>query len=256
LKIRERRTALKHSHLQVNSPLDVRWLCFDIDRSGAALAWEDADLPAPNAVVTNPANGHAHLLWCLREPVHAGVGSRASPLRFVADVETGMLRRLGADPGYSGLIVKNPKSPCWRVTWPAPFPYNLRQLNSELNREDKMRPPTASESIGLGRNCVLFDELRRHAYRDVLKAKSEGLSLANFHARTEALGHELNQQFRMTSGSGPLAVGEVRAIARSVARFTYRNFTPGRFSALQSHRAQARTRRNLSIVAEIKHART
>ena len=118
-----------------------------------------------------------------------------------------------------------------------------------------MRSPKTSESIGLGRNCVLFDALRRQAYRDVLKAKSKGLSLADFHTRMEALGHELNQQFRLASGSGPLAVGEVRAIARSVARFTYRNFTPDQFSALQSHRAQARTRRNLGIVAEIKHAR-
>ena len=193
LKIRDRRTALKHSHVQVNSPLDVRWLCFDVDRTEAAFAWEESGLPAPNAVAANPANGHAHLLWCLGQPVHAGFSSRASPLRFVADVENGMLRRLGADPGYSGLIVKNPISPCWRVTWPAPFPYGLRQLNTELNREDKMRSPKASESIGLGRNCVLFDALRRRAYREVLKAKSEGLSPTDFQIRLEALGHELNQ---------------------------------------------------------------
>jgi hypothetical protein len=164
LKIRNRKTALKHGHLQFNSPLDIRWLCFDVDYPGAAFAWEDARLPAPNAVAANPANAHAHLFWCLSNPVHAGLNSRVSPLRFVADVEAGMSRRLAADPAYTGLIAKNPRSARWRVTWPAPFPYSLRQLNAELFPEDKMRPPKANQSIGLGRNCALFDALRRFAY--------------------------------------------------------------------------------------------
>ena len=45
-----RRRALAFSHIQLNAPMEARWLAFDIDRDTAALAWEEGGLQAPNVI--------------------------------------------------------------------------------------------------------------------------------------------------------------------------------------------------------------
>jgi len=252
LLIRSRQHALAFSHIQLNAPMEARWLAFDVDRADAAFAWDEASLCAPNIVAVNPENGHAHLLWALTHPVHARYATRQAPLSYLADIERGMARRLGADPGYAGLIAKNPRSSLWRVNWPAPFTYNLEQLDAALTREDKRRSRELCEQVGFGRNCALFDEVRRIAYSQVLQCKRDGISTDGFRRHLEAVAQELNLQFR-GSPAGPLPQREVCSIARSVARWCYRHFTPEKFSALQSHWAQARTRRNLALIWKIKH---
>ena len=252
LLIRSRHRALAFSHIQLNAPMEARWLAFDVDRADAAFAWEEASLCAPNIVAVNPENGHAHLLWALTHPVHARYATRLAPLSYLADIERGMARRLGADPGYAGLIAKNPRSSLWRVNWPAPFTYNLEQLDAALTREDKRRSRELCEQVGFGRNCALFDEVRQIAYRQVLQFKRDGINADGFRRHLEAVTQELNLQF-LGSPAGPLPRREIRSIARSVARWCYRHFTPEKFSALQSHWAQARTRRNLALIWKIKH---
>ena len=58
---------------------------------------------------------------------------------------------------------------------------------------------------------------------------------------------ELNQDF-----AEPLGPGHLRAIAKSIAEFCYRRLSPGRFSAIQRHRAEARTRRHLRVIETLK----
>ena len=255
LLIRIRQRALAFSHIQLNRPTEARWLAFDVDRSTAAFAWEDGNLPPPNVIAVNPENGHAHLLWALHEPVHASDASRQAPLRYLADIERGMSRRLVADRGYAGLIAKNPRSLRWRVSWPAPFAYNLGQLDADLSREDKMRPAKLSEQFGFGRNFALFEEVRQIAYNEVLGFKRQGFSADGFRLHLQKVVQKLNLQF-VGSPAGPLPLREVRCIARSVARWCYRQFTPARFSALQSHRAQTRTRRNQALIRKLRHGGT
>ena len=252
LLIRSRQRALAFSHIQLNAPIEARWLAFDIDRDTAALAWEEGGLPAPNVIAINPENHHAHLLWALNQPVHDRYASRQAPLRYLADVEHGMSRRLGADPSYAGVIVKNPLSSRWRVSWLAPFAYDLERLDADLTHQDKLRPKRLSEQFGFGRNCALFDEVRQIAYRQVLQFKRDGINTDGFRRHLEAVAQELNLQF-LGSPAGPLPRREICSIARSVARWCYRHFTPAKFSALQSHWAQARTRRNLALIWKIKH---
>ena len=251
LLIRARRLAVRRAFLQLNTPQTYRWLCFDIDRPGAAFADEDANVAAPSVAVVNPANGHAHLLYALADPVHATAAARRAPLAYLADIERGLLRRLGADPGYTGLIAKNPLAPRWRTRWLAPFPYRLEHLDADLTRDDKRRPPRRAEQIGLGRNCSLFDDLRHRAYRDARKFKTRGMPESAFRSHLEQMAAELNQDFS-GSPSGLLSRGELRAIAKSVARFCYRRLSPERFSAIQRHRAEARTRRHMRLIENLK----
>jgi hypothetical protein len=163
-----------------------------------------------------------------------------------------MLRRLKADPGYSGLIAKNPFSPRWRSRWLVPFGYRLEQLDCHLDKRDKRRPTEPEMLCGLGRNCLLFDELRHFAYREVVRFKTQSIGGARFLARIEETAHTLNQQFAGTI-AGPLSLNEVRGIARSVARFCWRHFSVERFSEIQRYRARTRTRHHLEIVERIKH---
>ena len=76
LRIRPRHQAVTSTYLQLNAPTDFCFLPFDIDRAHAAFAWEEGNLPAPNIIVANPANGHAHLIYMLADPVHALAQSR------------------------------------------------------------------------------------------------------------------------------------------------------------------------------------
>jgi hypothetical protein len=165
-------------------------------------------------------------------------------------VERGIARRLGADRRYTGLITKNPLHADWQVEWRRDQPYTLSELADWLFDGD-MAPDTSVETtLGAGRNVTVFDELRTIAYREVLKFKRDdagAAGLAAFRARLEAVALGINRQFPEA-----LNLSEVRPIAKSVAKWTWARFTPEKLSQLQSHRAKARTRRNLAVVQEIK----
>jgi hypothetical protein len=233
LRIRSRSLALQRRHLQLNHPASLAWMVHDIDQPAAYVAHEDANLPQPNVIMVSPHNGHAHAAYLMATPVATHSASRLKPLRFYAAVERGLARRLGADRCYSGLIAKNPLHTHWRVEWRRAEPYTLGELGDALFARD-MRPDiTASETLGLGRNVTVFDELRRIAYREVRQFKRDGSSLAPWLARCESLAAALNQQFPMA-----LSPSEVRGIAKSVAKWTWRNFSAERFSARQTRLSQ------------------
>jgi Replicase family len=118
LHIRSRQTALTRRYVQMNGPLAHKWMLHDIDTPGAALAYRDAVLPAPNIIMINPDNGHAHIAYLLETGVARSANSRLAPLRYLAAVERGFARRLGADRNYAGLVAKNSIHPHWRGSCP------------------------------------------------------------------------------------------------------------------------------------------
>ena len=133
---------------------------FDIDRPGAALAWEDTDLPSPLWTAENRENGHAHSAWCLEAPVLLGQHDRQTPMRYLCAVESAMRERLGADPAYGGLITKNPAHGHWRTLWGPEHRYTLAELAEYLPGLEK-HIPRKPELVGLGRNVDTFDWLRQ-----------------------------------------------------------------------------------------------
>lgn len=232
LRIRSLASALTKAYIQAN-PAHLRvWALFDIDRPGAACAWEDADLPPPTWTSINRANGHAHSVWGLTVPVLAdGLGARDAPLRYLCAVESMMSERLKADPGFSGLITKNPAHPLWLTLRGPRLAYSLGELAEYLPNIEKHRPKRrAPEQIGLGRNVALFDRVRHWAYRAIrpywgtgLQGWNAWISLCNSRALT------YNADFLT-----PLDGREVWHLARSVAKWTWRNTTAEGFSAWQA----------------------
>jgi len=220
---RSRDLALNYPHIQVNSPCRKVWLPFDLDSSDAVRAHEAADLPAPNIVVENMANGHAHALYQLSVPVTFYARSRQSSIHFLADIQRGMTRRLGADRGYSGHLAKNPISDAWRVHHLRDGAYSLTELAHPLRRKVMRRWEADERESGLGRNVALFDALRKDfAYRDVRRFKAEGRSQAEFRARLQSIADGLNATMDFHA---PLPASEVRGIVKSVANWTWKNFS-------------------------------
>lgn len=232
LRIRSLAKALTHPYIQANPPNLRVWALFDIDRPAAALAWEDADLPPPTWTAINRQNGHAHSAWGLEVPVLVdGLGARDAPLRYLCAVESLMAERLQADPGFGGLITKNPAHPLWWTLRGPRLSYSLGELAEWLPGLEKHRPKRrAPDQIGLGRNVALFDRVRQWAYRAIrpywgtgLQGWNAWLSLCNSRALT------YNADFLT-----PLNGREVWHLARSVAKWTWRNTTAEGFSAWQA----------------------
>jgi hypothetical protein len=210
----------------------------DIDGPGAYYAHDDANVPQPNVIMVNPENGHAHSAYLLSAPVARHSASRVGPLRYFGAVERGIARRVGADRHYAGLIAKNPLHVDWKVEWRREQPYALTELAGSLFDSDMAPDRSAHTTLGAGRNVTVFDELRSFAYCEVLKFKRDDAGIVGldaFRARLEAVALGINTQFPEA-----LNLTEVRAIAKSVAKWTWAHFSEAAFSRLQSLRVQRR----------------
>jgi len=233
LSIRRRDVAITKRHLQLNGPASFQWMAHDIDRSDAYFAHRDANLPPPNVIMVNPENGHGHAAYLLKTPVARHNASRVAPLRYFAAVERGVSRRIESDRHFAGLIVKNPLHTDWRVEWRRQEAYSLDEIADSLFERDMRPDPTPAETWGAGRNVTVFDELRTVAYREVRQYKRDGQNFDAWLARCVKVATALNMQF-----PDAMKLGEVRAIAKSVAKWTWRHFSVEKFSAIQSARGK------------------
>jgi hypothetical protein len=235
LRIRPAIEAMKRRYIQPNSPWDLRWLVYDIDRPTAVYDWEDARAPAPNIMVLNRDNYRAHFLYGLEAPVYKQPEARQGPLRYAGAIDAALSLKLEADPGYAGLVCKNPLHKHWEVKVYERNSYDLDWLAEYLDLspyQDKRRhlPP-----VGLGRNCTLFEVTRRWAYRRI---REEGWKEAGFiEAVTGYAGKYNAGRFPV-----PLPFAEVKATGKSVGKWVYRKMSP------QGFRAWGDARRAKSVI--------
>lgn len=242
---RQQCRAARQKYLQINPPHLCTHLIFDIDRPGGGLDWQNEVLPMPSWTAVNPANGHAHVAYALASPVlTADYGGSGRALRFAAAVQGRLRERLRADAGYSGLMAKNPLHSHWRklAFIPRSIPlYDLADLAEYLDLEGyNPRRALADEeaAAGLGRNCHIFDAVRRWAYRHIRDYRSSATSQAWMRAVYNRC-QNINCEF-----ASPLFDTEIRAIAKSISKWTWAaqntSASAEKFSALQSHRNSLR----------------
>ncbi len=227
--VRPAHMALQKRLIQPNPPCSLSWLIFDVDNENGAFAWDDALLPQPTIAISNPENGHAHLYYGLSVPVCKSFAARSHPIRYAAALEAAYREKLGADFRYGGLVAKNPFHRYWRTTW-CPRLYELGELAEYV--ELKKLPAASVEAAGLGRNCTLFETLRNWSYRAVLPFKRSHGSEDEWSRFVREHADQLNVFVT------PLSPGEVKSIAKSVARWAWREFSDHRFSAIQSARGK------------------
>ncbi len=235
LLIRPQATALGYLHIQYNPPPHVSSLVFDLDKPDGYHAWKDAGLPAPHWISVNRTNGHAHIGYMLAAPVARTSAARQKPLRYLAAIEHVLAKRLGADMGYAGLITKNPTHSDWLTVWHQIEPYSLDYLaefcpDADLSAYSRR---SRKEATGLGRNVTVFDNVREWAYSAVREFwRPNGYEAWADAVRTAC---ESANAFGREQG-GPLPVSEIKATAKSIARWVWQRFNPAAFSAVQAHR--------------------
>lgn len=234
---RIKKEALNHQYIQHNDDAFVSSLVFDIDYEMGALAWDFAGLPRPNIITQNITNGHAHLLYALSSPVCKTDAARIKPLKYLASIEKGMMRKLNADRSYSGLITKNPLNTHWRTIWGDNEPYELRYLRDFLD-EDLILSSNIDNSYGLGRNVCLFNELRKIGYSKVLYYKKHDI-YTDFYKFLLREAYIINHR---NNTDNLLFENELNCIVKSICRWTWKNFSQKKFSKIQSSRAK-RTRK-------------
>ncbi|EJR2242889.1 replication initiation protein [Escherichia coli] len=221
LRISGKGRALLARYIQQNQPHAQFWLVFDVDREGAAIDWSDRNAPAPNITVKNPVNGHAHLLYALNIAVRTAPDASVKALKYAAAVERSLCEKLCADVNYSGLICKNPFHLEWLVMEWREDAYTLDELADYLDLSASERR-SIDKHYGMGRNCHLFEMTRKWAYRAIRQGWPA------FSQWLEAV----IQRVEMYNASlpVPLSLAECRAIGKSIAKYTHRNFTPETFA--------------------------
>jgi hypothetical protein len=111
----------------------------------------------------------------------------------------------------------------------------LSALAASLRRADMRPEPRREHEAGLGRNCSVFDDTREWAYREVLRFKRDGGTPEGWRERCRTIAGAHNSVFAL-----PLPHSEVRSIGKSIADWTWDEFTDAKFSRIQSLRAQRR----------------
>jgi len=221
VRIAGKERAILAKYIQFNQPHAMYWLGFDVDRVGAAIDWSDRNAPAPTLTITNPENGHAHLLYALKTSIRTAPDGKIKPLRYAAAVENALRKKLGADTGYSGLICKNPNHSHWKIAVWQPELYTLDWLADSLDLNASNEKEIVVD-YGLGRNCTLFDKTRKWAYRAIRQGWPEyNQWLEACYERTNAYNLQL---------VSPLEENEVIGIAKSIARWTHKKFSESAFN--------------------------
>jgi len=197
-------------------------LRFDIDTEGGGAAWIEAELPAPNLVVVNPRNGHAHLVYLLGAWVQTDFGDsrRLKVVRYAAAIERAYTAALGADPAYTGRFHHNPLSDAYVTKIGRDAPYSLDELARYVDLNEpalKKNPP-----IGIGRNVETFDRLRRWAY--VAVADWRIGTYESWCGAVADRGGQIAADVGAKSPRGLLKANEVGHIVKSVTRWVWERY--------------------------------
>ena len=230
LQIRPKKTAINMQYIQGNQPCMLHYFFFDIDRSEAVMAWHDENLPMPYWTAQTQKNGHAHICYKLEIPLCTSEFGSQKAIAYASKVQAGLANKLGADVGYSHLITKNPFHKDWRVTFWSEQAYTLDYLADFVELPKKLSKK--QEVSGLGRNCTLFENARKWAYtavRDYFHQHSSLIWEKAVLAHIEALNREFET---------PLPYSEVKAIAKSIAKYCWNKFSYAGFSEWQSRNAE------------------
>ena len=208
--IRTKLQAIKHAYIQPNTPFKVKWLVFDVDDPDALFAFHDNDTPRPQLIIKNPSNGHAHYCFKLAFPVALIGETNQKAVKYLDSVYNALKRKLGADMGYSGNLIKNPTHSDWQ-TYTAGADskgYTLDELAEHLDLDEPTAPKVVNDDY-FGRNCAVFHATRHQAYKIANKHDFNAL-----HREVLAIAQDENTKF-----NNPLHDRELEHIAKSITRF-------------------------------------
>ena len=227
-----KRRALNSVYIEHNNDSFINSIVFDIDSDTAAIAWQDANIPKPNFITQNPANGHAHLFYALSSPVCITENARRKPQKLLRGVIEGLTERLGADPCYTGKITKNPLNPRWRTIWNEQPRFELNYLCEFIDTNKRVKKEVRKSIVAEGRNTALFDNLRFYAYSIIFKYQKND-DFCGFMSALEEEAENINDSFE-----DQLGFKEINHTIRSISSWVWGTFDSDTFSEIQSNRAK------------------
>ncbi|EIR4307166.1 replication initiation protein [Salmonella enterica] len=230
-----KRRALNSVYIEHNNDSFINSIVFDIDSDTAAIAWQDADIPKPNFITQNPANGHAHLFYALSSPVCITENARRKPQKLLRGVIEGLTERLGADPCYTGKITKNPLNPRWRTFWNEQPRFELNYLCEFIDTNKRVKKEVRKSIVAEGRNTALFDSLRFYAYSIIFKYQKND-DFCGFMSALEEEAENINDSFE-----DQLGFKEINHTIRSISSWVWGTFDSDAFSDIQKARREKRT---------------
>ncbi|MCS6401765.1 replication initiation protein [Klebsiella quasipneumoniae subsp. similipneumoniae] len=227
-----KRRALNSVYIEHNNDSFINSIVFDIDSDTAAIAWQDANIPKPNFITQNPANGHAHLFYALSSPVCITENARRKPQKLLKGVIEGLTERLGADPCYTGKITKNPLNPRWRTFWNEQPRFELNYLCEFIDTNKRVKKEVRKSIVAEGRNTALFDTLRFYAYSIIFKYQKND-DFCGFISALQEEAENINDSFE-----DQLGFKEINHTIRSISSWVWGTFDSDTFSEIQSNRAK------------------
>ena len=230
-----KRRALNSVYIEHNNDSFINSIVFDIDSDTAAIAWQDADIPKPNFITQNPANGHAHLFYALSSPVCITENARRKPQKLLRGVIEGLTERLGADPCYTGKITKNPLNPRWRTFWNEQPRFELNYLCEFIDTNKRVKKEVRKSIVAEGSNTALFDSLRFYAYSIIFKYQKND-DFCGFMSALEEEAENINDSFE-----DQLSFKEINHTIRSISSWVWGTFDSDTFSDIQKARREKRT---------------
>lgn len=238
--IRTKEIAIKKPYIQINPPLMTVYFVFDDDKSDSALSWFDAGLPRPLWTTQNPENGHCHHCYKLEIPLCTSEYASIKAIKYAHAIYHAYAVGMGADLSYSHLITKNPLNDQWRTIFWTDKAYSLDYLADFVDLPKKL--PKKLEVVGLGRNVTMFEKGRYWAYsaiRDYQHHTSSHEWERAVRAQLEAINSEFEQS---------LPYSEVKATAKSIAKWVWRNHNSAEFQQAFSEK-QAKRGKKGALVA-------
>lgn len=209
--IKPKKQAVKYAYIQPNHPAVAQWLVFDIDNSHALFAFFDQNAPRPQLIIKNPRNGHAHYCYKLTEKVGLWGKSSVKAIKYLQAIYNALQRKLGADSGYSGNLIKNPVHSDWLTyTTGAQESYTLDELAEWLDLTQPIKAQAVNdETWYLGRNHEVFERTRHQAY-----PIANHYSYDELYREVFKIASNENERFRY-----PLDSKELHHIAKSITKF-------------------------------------
>ncbi|WP_312283863.1 replication initiation protein [Candidatus Igneacidithiobacillus taiwanensis] len=221
LHVRSRKQALAYRYIQHNPPTQIWDIVLDVDHR---IDLQSLVEPIPNALALNPENGHGHLFYFLKAGVTCTQAGREAPQRYLAAVERGLCVKMDADDRYAGLISKNLVHPYWSTHVLHDHCWTLGELAEHLNLDAanarRYVPEAPEEAYQTGRNVYLFHTVRQWAYSEIRHYWAPN-GLPRWQDAILGYLRPINGQFH-----APLYESELRAIAKSIAKWTWRHITP------------------------------
>lgn len=225
--------AFNHKYIQANNDKAIMFLVIDLDHNNP-LIFEEVGLPAPN-FITISDTGTSHYCYVLSYPIFKDYVKNQKALTYFAKIQQAYTNALKGDVQYVGLVMKNPlNEQQWKV-WNVNhfYAYDLYELADYIELPKNI---TKKQAIGEGRNCFLFDSVRKWAYKEVLFYKANKATLTDFY---NVIFNRLEKS-NIFEKSPPLNFNELKAIAKSISTWTWKNFTLEKFTEIQTVRSHKR----------------